>query len=244
MSECFAKRTIISTVVAVALCVTGCSTPGGTTGVAGDSAGDECNPGLALAAGALLGALLGDGNNRVRGAAIGAGLASLACVAWNYNVKQSKSAAQVQQEYRNTNAGPLPTQTTLQRYDARFEPTATVTPGGKLTVVSNIDVLQGTANPMAAVEEELTLVLPDGSEKKMRKKAESIRGTGGYTTSFSIPMPQGVPQGVYPVRTALFLNGTQAGSKNLQMQVVSLPNDNVAEKIKEADPRFSELLRM
>lgn len=228
MSKFIVSKRLISSVVLAALCVTGCAAPGGKVGEAAGPTSDECNPLAAAAIGALAGALLGSGKNRVRGSALGAGLASLACVAWNYNVRQTKSAAQVQQEFRNANQGQLPTQTKVQNYDTRFEPNAAVASGGKLTVVSTIDVVQGTANPMTVVEEELTLVRPDGSEVKSRKKADAIRGTGGYATTFSMNMPQGVPQGVYPVRTALFINGAQVGSKSLQMQVVSI---GFAEKI-------------
>jgi hypothetical protein len=38
-------------------------------------------------------------------------------------------------------------------------------------------------------------------------------------------MPSGVPQGNYPVRTSLYLNGQRvAGKDDLTLQVVSLPD--------------------
>jgi len=210
--------------VVIALFATGCATPGGGGNQASGGASDQCNPGIAALAGAAVGGLLAQGNNRVRGAALGAGLASLACVAWNYNVKQTKTAEQAQTEYKAANLGQLPERSKVTRYETRFDPSAKVPPGGKLTVVSIIEVVQGTKDQKPLLEEELTLVRPDGSEVKSRKKANENQGAGAYLTSYSMTMPTGVPQGVYPVKTALFMNGEKVASKDMSMQVVSLPS--------------------
>jgi hypothetical protein len=211
-------------VVVIALFATGCATPRGGDRQASGGASDQCNLGIAALAGAAVGGLLAQGNNRVRGAALGAGLASLACVAWNYNVKQTKTAEQVQTEYKAANLGQLPERSKVTRYETRFDPSAKVPPGGKLTVVSNIEVVQGAKDQKPLLEEELTLVRPDGSEVKSRKKANENQGAGAYMTSYSMTMPTGVPQGVYPVKTALFMNGEKVASKDMSMQVVSIPS--------------------
>lgn len=217
------RNTTIALLVAT-LGVAGCATTGGSgqRGMA-DSGTGECNAGIAALAGAVVGGLLAQGNNRVRGAALGAGLASLACVAWNYNAHQTKTAEQVQHDYKAANQGQVPVQSRVLAYDTRFDPNAKVSPGGKMTVVSNIEVVQGTGDAKPVLEEELTLVRPDGSEIKSRKKANENQGAGAYSTSYSMNMPSGVPQGMYPVKTALFLNGTKVAGKDLSMQVVAFP---------------------
>ncbi len=92
-----------------------------------------------------------------------------------------------------------------------------------MTVVSNIEVVQGTKDQQPLLEEELTLVRPDGSEVKSRKRANENQDAGAYMTSYSMTMPAGVPQGIYPVKTALFMNGEKVAAKDMSMQVVSLP---------------------
>jgi len=91
-----------------------------------------------------------------------------------------------------------------------------------LTINSSIDVIKGTgdaANPV--VEEELVLLAPSGQAITNAKKAANEgKGEGGYQTSFTLKMPEGVPQGVYPVRTALYLNGNRVDSKNMSIQIV------------------------
>lgn len=220
------KTPFVAALIAI-VGIVGCATPGGGLDKTASAETGECNPGIAAAAGAIIGALIGGGNNRVRGAALGAGLASLACVGWNYNVRQTKSAEQVQEEYKAANSGELPTESTVVRYDTRFDPTAYVTRGGKMTVVSNIEVIQGTSDSNLIIEEELTLVRPDKSEVKSRKRANANQSTGGFATTYSMTMPQGVPQGVYPVRTALYVNGKQVAEKDMQMQVVRIQNGDI-----------------
>lgn len=94
-----------------------------------------------------------------------------------------------------------------------------------MTVTSEIEIVQGTDGAKPIVEEELTLVKPDGTEQKSpRKVANEAGGGGGFMTTFFMLMPEGVPQGTYPVKTALYVNGKPAGTNTLNMQVVSLPN--------------------
>lgn len=222
-AKMLARNATIALMIA-AMAATGCATHGGAQGDSKSAGGSTgCDPTIAAGVGAILGGLLASGNNRVKGAALGAGLASLACLAWNYNSEQTKTAEQVQHEYKAANRGALPTQSQVVRYDTRFDPTNKVTPGKQLTLASTIEVVQGSADTSAPViEEEMTIVKPDGSEIKARKQANEGHGAGGYKTSFAMAMPVGVPQGDYPVRTALYVNGKKTDEKRLSMQVVAV----------------------
>jgi len=219
MAMIVSKIPLVTTLIAV-LGLGGCATPGGGAYSTANSGTLNCNPGFAAAAGAIIGGLLANGNNRVRGAALGAGIASLACVGWNYHVRQTKSAAQVQEEYKAANGGELPAQDKVVRFDTQIEPTSSVSPGGKVNVVSNIEVAQGTSDKNLVVEEELIMLLPDHSEVKSRKRANENQGPGAFSTTYTLTMPQGVPQGIYPLHTALYVNGNKVSENNLQMQVV------------------------
>lgn len=222
-------RSIVAVLV-VCVGVAGCATRPQGTGQANaqSQAEDDCNPLLLGIGGALLGGLLSKGNNRVKGAALGAGLASLACVAWNYNARQTKTAAQVERDYKTANQGQLPTRSTVTRYDTSIDSGGRVSPGNKLVLNSNIEVVKGTTDKELVVEEELRMNRPDGSElRKVRKKANEIQGAGGYSTTYSIGMPEGVPQGEYPIQTALYVNGERAAGRNLKMQVVVGPQGAV-----------------
>lgn len=213
-------RRLLSLAVITALAVSGCAAPGPDGTPASAGAGFECNPAILAGVGALAGGLLGGGTNRVRGAALGAGLGAFACMALNYQTQQVKSAKQVQDEYKVAHRGVLPEQATLVRYDTTFTPSS-IRPGQKAQTASYIEVAAGTQDVNPKVEEELTLYKPDGSvAQTVRKPVSSTNGSGAFKGGFSIPMPDGVPQGVYPMKTTLYLNGKRAGGQDGRLQIV------------------------
>lgn len=218
------ERTIIAAALA-ALVLGDFAAPREATAAAEDFFGGDCNPLIGGAAGAVLGALLGGGRNRVRGAAIGAGVGALACVAYNYSTKQTKSSQQVTEEYKAANNGSLPPATTVTRFDAKVAPTASVQAGSAIDVASTIEVVPGANDPRPKVEQQIALYGPDGKETgNARKPANETPGGGAFETSFRFTMPQGVPQGVYPVKSQVFVNGEPAANTETKFQVVVGPS--------------------
>jgi len=223
-----ASRRLMALFVASSLVLGGCAAPGpnrapataGTDG--GNGASADCNPLLAAGVGALVGGLLGGGKNTLRGAALGSAAAALGCVAFNYQAQQVKTAQQVQDDYRKAHRGTLPEQATLVRYDTTF-PANSVRGGQKATTASYIEVAPGTRDLTPTVEEELTLYKPDGGVlKTVRKPVSPTNGSGAFRGGFSIPFPEGVPQGVYPIRTALYVNGKRVAGQENKLQIVDL----------------------
>lgn len=213
-------------VVILSMGLAACATPQGQGSHVASQDSDECNTAGAAVVGALLGAALAKGNDRVRGAAVGAGLASLACVAFNYNSRQTRTGAQVQQEYRAANRGQLPVKNSLMRYETAMEGGYFVKPGNAMVIRSDIVVVQGTGDGAPRLEEELVLHRPDGRKVIQRKAANPSGGgtsAGAFSTSYRMNMPQGVPQGNYPVDMTLYLDGQRVASRKLSAQVVLAP---------------------
>lgn len=217
----FSSRRLLALAVAASLAVSGCAAPG-ADGQPLAATGGDCNPALAAGLGAVVGGLLGGGKNTLRGAALGSGFAALACVALNYQAQQVKTAKQVQDEYKAAHRGMLPEQATLVRYDTTFSPTS-LRGGQKAQTASYIEVAPGTRDMTPKVEEELTLYKPDGSVlQTVRKPVSATNGSGAFKGGFSIPLPEGVPQGLYPIKTALYLNGRRVAGQDNKLQVVDL----------------------
>jgi hypothetical protein len=178
--------------------------------------------------GAAIGAIVGGNKRRGEGAAAGAAIGALACVAYNYYTKQTKTAEQVASEYKAKNKGTLPASATVTRFNAQVAPTAKVQAGNAITVASNIEVVPGTSNPRPAVEQEIALYGPDGAQAgRARKPASQTSGGGAFETSFKFSLPQGVPQGVYPVKSQLFVDGKPAAGTDTRFQVVVAPTGTV-----------------
>src|SRR3954468_838639 len=219
------KPAVILAAVALA---GGCATQQGGGAPAPDTLSGDCNPLITGGIGAAIGALAGGSKNRGTGAAAGAAIGALACVAYNYYAKQTKTSEQVASEYKAKNKGTLPASATVTRFNAQVAPTSKVQAGNAITVASNIEVVPGTSNPHPAVEQEIALYGPDGAQAgKARKPASQTAGGGAFETSFKFSLPQGVPQGVYPVKTQVYVDGKPAAGADTRFQVVVAPGGTV-----------------
>lgn len=200
------------------LILVGCATTGGS-GDKSASSNIECNPAVVAGVGAVIGGLLGGGNNTLKGAAIGGAIGAFACMAINHHSEQVKSAQQVEDEYKTAHRGHVPDQTTVVRYDTAFKP-ATIHAGNKAEMNSYIEVVNGRNDPNPKLEEEMALYKPDGSLiKTLRKPVNAQATAGGFNNSFQVPMPEGVPEGVYPVKTALYVDGVKVKTNQAKLQI-------------------------
>lgn len=216
MKKPIAKTTAV--LLIVPLILGGCATTGGS-GDKSASGNFECNPAVVAGVGAVIGGLLGGGNNTLKGAAIGGSIGAFACMAINHHSEQVKSAQQVENEYKTAHRGQVPDQTTVVRYDTAFKP-ATINAGTKAEMNSYIEAVNGRNDPNPKLEEEMALYKPDGSLiKTLRKPVNSQSTAGGFNNSFQVPMPIGVPEGVYPVKTALYVNGVKVKTNSAKLQV-------------------------
>ena len=210
----------ISTSIIISGLTVALATPVHAENANNQPANTECNTPISGLLGAVVGGLLGK-KNRLAGAAIGAGVASLACMAFNYQATQIKTAQQVQDEYKSENAGQLPEEAIVARYESTIAPNQQVRPGSKTTLNSTIEVVKGTTGATPTIEEEVTLFDPDGKQITSTRKVANQNGdAGAFTTAFSFTLPAGIKQGVYPIKTVLFLNGQQANSGEVALQVV------------------------
>ncbi|MEQ1667254.1 MAG: hypothetical protein ABL868_02250 [Sulfuriferula sp.] len=221
MAISYARRTTALLLV-VTVTLGGCATTGQNTTdkTASADSSSECNPAIAAGIGAVIGGLLGGGTNTVRGAAIGAAIGGFGCMLVNYRSEQVKSADQVKDDYKAANKGQLPNETTIVSYTSAFKP-STIRAGSKAEMDSYIEVINGRNDPSPKLEEEMSLYKPDGTlAKSVRKPVSATSSSGGFRNSFTVPMPEGVPDGVYPVKTALFLNGVKVKTNTTKLQIV------------------------
>jgi hypothetical protein len=220
------RRLAISVAVltASAIAISGCATH--SSGQESADGGDPCNAIIGGVVGGILGAVL-DHNRRGRGAAIGAAVGALACVAVNAASRQTRTAQQVEGEYRSKNQGRLPpNEPVVQAYSVTMNPDSEVQSGEKLQVVSNMTVVSGQKQSVNEVKEVLTLTGPDGKNRRAEKVASKQAGSGSYENTFSLTLPKGVAPGAYPVKTQLYVNGTQMAERQQALRVIA-QNDGV-----------------
>ena len=163
------RLTAVATLVVASTLLASCATPGGAAG------GDDCNPLIGALVGGAVGALMGGDRHRGRGAAIGAGVGALTCVAYNYSSKQTRTADQVGDEYRRAR-GDLPPAPVVTGYRTQVART-TARAGEDVTVTSNIEVVPGRTEPLKELREEFVILDPKGVERSKLEKTPAPAGS-------------------------------------------------------------------
>lgn len=153
------------------------------------------------------------------GAAAGGVLAALGCIAYTVETIKTRSAAEVEKDYETASRKSLPELTTVTGYEAAFAPKPVVRPGESTTVKSEITLIKGKNDPAPKVEEELQLLDPQGKPRSKSRKTLTTDGSGEYTNTFAFKMPAGIPDGVYPVQMALYVNDQPVQRTDLKLQV-------------------------
>lgn len=139
----------------------------------------------------------------------------------DYSTEQTKTEDQVSREYEEEN-GALPATTTVSSYQTTILPGASVAPGTEVRVKSVIAVVPGQDRATARIEETLTIYDSEDTSqalKSMTKPAAQNSG-GEFASQFTFTLPEGMPQGIYPIHSTLALNGEVAGDNSQQLQLV------------------------
>ena len=185
---------------------------------------DPCSVGGSALAGAAVGALLGalvDGKRgAVRGAALGGVTGAVGCVAINARSRQTKSAAQADQDYLRAR-GRMPREPEVVAYTPTLS-NAVVKRGQPFLVSSTVELVNGSTRRVEEVREEIVVLDPSGAPFKKGSKAvaSTNRSSGRFENSFELTLPQGVSQGMYGLKTNLYVNGRLAATRDLRTQLV------------------------
>jgi hypothetical protein len=183
---------------------------------------DPCTVGATALAGVAVGALLGgliDGKKGAkRGAVAGGVIAAIGCVAINSQSRQTKSAAQADSEYIQQR-GRLAPEPQVVSYTPRLESNV-VQRGQPMHVYSVVELVNGSVSPVQEVREELVVYGTDGQPFKTGSKPLINNRGGRFENSFELTLPNGVSQGIYAMKTNLYVNGKLSASRDLRTQLV------------------------
>lgn len=203
----------ISLVAIATLLASGCATQGGGSTVSSDTV-LRCT---ALGAGgAIVGALIGGTKGAIGGAAVGLA----ACAVIEVATRQTKTAAEVDREYKVNNRNHLPRTAEVNAYNTFVTPNGAVKAGEAIKLQSTIRAVSGTTEPVQEVKEILTVYAPSGEEfKRGEKVVSSAPGSGEYENSFTLKLPSGAPQGTYRLKSQVVLNGKPGVTRENQLQL-------------------------
>lgn len=146
-----------------------------------------------------------------------------------YTTRRTRSEKEVREDYVKEK-GELPRITTAASYRSEILPGSLVSPGDDVRIRSYIEVVPGNTGAEALIEERLTIW--DNEDNQLALKAmtkEAGKESGGvFRGEFSFTLPEGLPQGLYPITTELMLDGELSGDRKLQLQLVLYKNGDGA----------------
>jgi len=126
--------------------------------------------------------------------------------------------------------GDLPKDPALVSYETNIKPQSVVKVGKKTSVVSTVEVVRGAASEKVKVEEKMTIFDNEDNSKELKSLTKRINKktevSGKFENTFSFKLPKGMPQGVYPVKTAIILDGKAQEAVDTKLQLVYFSNDN------------------
>jgi len=172
--------------------------------------------------GALAGGIIGyqkDGKTgALKGALIGGTAGYL--VGWfvdEYVMKRTKTAEQIQAEYKVPAATPVPP--TVHAYGVVINPDKTIARGKGAEATTGFDLVAASgAKP--SVEESRAIVAPDGKTiNSKRYSYKEVDGPGGYEFRHRLPVPAEADQGIYRYDSVLYVNGKEASRASNGFQV-------------------------
>ncbi len=130
---------------------------------------------------------------------------------------------QVAEEYKTKNQR-LPAEPTATEYQTKTLPGNVVGPGQEVVIQSNIVVVPGSRQKTALIEERIAIYDNEDNTKELKRFTKAVNEktkTGGrYKNEFTFTLPEGLPQGVYPIQTELLLNGEVVDTANNDIQLV------------------------
>lgn len=135
---------------------------------------------------------------------------------------KTKSAQEVREEYKDSHEGDLPRKPVILEYKAAFSTPQNIRAGeaSELVISFKIDTPEGI-KPL--VESEIVIYWPDGEELDKMRFSYDV-DAGGYVFKHQIPCPQNASQGLYLLKTFLYLDGEEAGRSVVYLQVTSTIN--------------------
>lgn len=140
-----------------------------------------------------------------------------------FSTAQTSPEDKVVADYKKKNKD-LPAEAQVLEYASSLKPGEVVNAGKEVKVVSSLVVVPGKDGKAVEIKEQINIHDNEDNKKVLKSLSkmvnEGTKKTGAYHNEFKFTLPVGMPQGVYPVKTVVMLNGKEAKPSNNKMQLV------------------------
>jgi len=137
--------------------------------------------------------------------------------------KQVNDESDVVDKYKKSHEG-LPNEPVLVSYESSIMPGGVVKAGDDVSIVSSLEVVRSATSRDVKIEEMITIYDNEDNEKELKSLTkvinEKTNASGAFENEFTFKLPKGMPQGIYPVKTTVLLDGRALAPVNAEMQLV------------------------
>jgi len=143
----------------------------------------------------------------------------------DYQSKQVNDEAQVAERYKKLH-GHLPEKAVLVDYESSIKPGDVVSAGTSISIQSRLEVVRSASSRQVDIQEKIIIFDNDDPTKELKSLTKVVNAktktSGAFVNEFTFKLPKGMPQGVYPVRTQVIINGQPYAPVDSQMQLVDV----------------------
>lgn len=182
-----------------------------------------------------IGCSIKDKNLKRLGAVIVVGIAAklIYDMVIEHKTQQVSNEKDVTDEYKK-NHKELPAEPTLVSYRSSIKPGGVVNAGNQVSIVSQVEVVRGTNSETVDIQEKVIIFDNEDPLKEIKKFTKKInqetqRG-GEFANEFKFTLPKGMPQGIYPIKTQVIIDGKAFSPVENKMQLVIHQQPNATGK--------------
>jgi hypothetical protein len=143
----------------------------------------------------------------------------------DYQSKQINDESEVIKKYRLAH-GELPDEPQLVEYESSIQPGDVVTAGNDISIISKLEVVRSLTTRRLTIEEKITIFDNEDNTKELKSFTKTVNAetnaSGSFKNEFTFQLPKGMPQGIYPVKTEVIVDGKAYAPVNNQMQLVKI----------------------
>jgi hypothetical protein len=156
----------------------------------------------------------------------------------DYQSKQVNDEDEVVNNYMKTH-NKLPSEPQLISYESKLMPGTVVTAGNSISVESKLEVVRGESTRTVDIQEKITIFDNEDPDKELKSLVKTVndktKASGSFENQFTFKLPKGMPQGIYPVKTTVIVDGKEQTPVNSEMQLVWIPNQRNAGELVAAN---------
>ena len=155
-----------------------------------------------------------------------------------YQTKKTTSEDEVIDRYVKEHSR-LPAEPVLVTYESSIKPGEVVTAGNDVSIQSKLEVVRSESSRLVDIQEKITIYDNEDHSKELKSLTKSVnqesRTSGSFENEFTFKLPKGMPQGIYPVKTQVIVDGKTYEPVNAQMQLVNFEEVNNREQLVAAN---------